>query len=81
MTTKELDDLELSLKDDEAAMERVILCYIQDLLRERKEAITLLRELVDIQNGPPLAATDKEWEDDIIKRVYVFLHLHEEEQP
>ena len=39
-------------------------------------AVKLLRELADIQNGPPLVKYENEW-NDIMKRVYDFLKFWE----
>jgi len=39
---------------------------------EFKAALTLLRDLADIQNGAPLVAVEKEW-NEIMDRTYVFL--------
>lgn len=40
------------------------------------EALQLLRNLADIQNGPPLVTVEKEW-DEIMTNVYNFLEAHE----
>ncbi len=40
------------------------------------EALLLLRQLADIQNGPPLVQDEKQWEE-IMSRVYIFLKEYE----
>jgi hypothetical protein len=39
-------------------------------------ALRLLRELTDIQNGPPLESYRDEWED-LMEEIYNFLAEHE----
>jgi hypothetical protein len=41
------------------------------------DALKILRELADIQNGPPLERDRPEWED-IMQNTYEFLTEHEE---
>ncbi len=40
------------------------------------KALILLRELANIQNGPPLVQDEKEWAE-IMDKVYTFLKEHE----
>lgn len=40
------------------------------------KALELLRDLADIQNGPPLVTVAKEW-NEIMTNVYNFLEEHE----
>lgn len=44
---------------------------------ELKEALRLLRDLADIQNGAPLEQHRKEWEE-TMEEVYAFLNKHEQ---
>ena len=41
-----------------------------------KEALRLLQDLADIQNGPPRVQDDGEW-NKLINQVYDFLNEHE----
>lgn len=41
-----------------------------------KEALKLLKDLADLQNGPPLEQHRKQWEE-TMERVYAFLNKHE----
>ena len=41
-----------------------------------KQALTLLRDLADMQNGAPLIRYEKEY-NELIKQVYDFLNDHE----
>ena len=43
---------------------------------EFKAALTLLRDLADIQNGAPLVTLEKEWKE-IMDSTYDFLEKHE----
>ena len=43
---------------------------------EFKAALTLLRDLADIQNGAPLVTVEKEWKE-IMDSTYDFLEKHE----
>lgn len=44
---------------------------------EFKQALKLLRDLADLQNGPPLVKEEKEY-NETIDKVYEFLNQHEE---
>lgn len=45
-----------------------------------KQSLDLLRDLADLQNGPPLETYSTEWES-TMQQVYDFLKRHEEKQP
>jgi hypothetical protein len=49
---------------------------MNDLQQELQTAIELLRDLADIQNGPPLATYEKQW-NEIMEKVYTFLNKYE----
>ena len=46
--------------------------------QEFKRALALLRDLADLQNGPPLETHRKEWEE-TMELVYNFLATYENE--
>lgn len=59
--------------------EEPIINYLADKdINDKGEAITLLRDLADLQNGPPLETVRKEWEN-TMHNVYAFLNENEPE--
>lgn len=62
---------------DEAFAKGVEAC-LEELNEELDKSVGLLRDLADLQNGPPLERHKDEWEK-TMERVYAFLNRWEED--
>ena len=63
---KELEQQLFELRKENAGLKETV-----------KSALTLLRDLADIQNGAPLVTVEEEWKE-IMDSTYDFLEQHEE---